>query len=230
VPKEFDHPWGPLIAMKIKGFTVVELVVACTLLLLLATVATTSTYNFIQSAANLKAQSNSIQKIMALHSALINAKMNLATDLAWQLSLEQSANPNGTPFPAESAIQTWNHLAANNDSQTLIGLLISPVFQGLPSLPLANPGRSYLPTSRIVQVVSGNPVTTTTVTVPITNITSLLRAYQLTDDGTPTGNPVATISVGTMLDPPSKANGFTTMRPTLPIIDWKSGTLQEIQY
>jgi type II secretory pathway pseudopilin PulG len=216
--------------MKTKGFTLVELVVACTLLLLLSTVSITTTYNFIEATANLKAQSNSIVNIMGLHSALINAKMNLATDLAWELSLEQSANPSSTPFPAESAIQTWNHSAASNDSKTLIGLLISPVFQGLPSLPLANPGGSYLPTSRVVQVVGGNPVTTTSVTVQITDITSLIRAYQLTDDGTPTGNPVATISVGTILDPPSQANGFTTTRPTLPIIDWKGGSLQEIQY
>ncbi|MBV8331087.1 MAG: hypothetical protein JOZ61_11560 [Verrucomicrobia bacterium] len=53
---------------------------------------------------------------------------------------------------------------------------------------------------------------------------TLLEAFQLTDDLTPTGNIVATITVGPMLD-------LTTgMRPTLPIVDWKSGTLQEIQF
>ena len=68
--------------MKTKGFTLVELVVACTLLLMLSTIATTSTFNFVQATANLKAQYNNIQNIMALHSALVQAKMNYATDLA----------------------------------------------------------------------------------------------------------------------------------------------------
>ena len=44
-----------------------------------------------------------------------------------------------------------------------------------------------------------NPVATY-VLVQITDIDSLLRAYQLTDDGTPTDNIVATIEVGPMLD------------------------------
>ena len=72
--------------MKNKGFTLVELVVACTLLLMLSTIATTSTYNFVQATANLKAQYNNIQNIMALHQALVQAKMNYATDLALESS------------------------------------------------------------------------------------------------------------------------------------------------
>ena len=72
--------------MKTKGFTLVELVVACTLLLMLSTIATTSTFNFVQATANLKAQYNNIQNIMALHSALVQAKMNYATDLALESS------------------------------------------------------------------------------------------------------------------------------------------------
>lgn len=114
--------------------------------------------------------------------------------------------------------------AQQNNSPLLIGRLISP---GLTGLPLANPGGSYLPTSRNVPVttyVNGNPVTTYVV-VQITDIDSLLKAYQLTDNGTPTGNIVATISVGPMLD-----LGPPVTRPTLPIIDFKSGTLQEIQF
>ena len=71
--------------------------------------------------------------------------------------------------------------------------------------------------------MNGNPVTTY-VLVQITDIDSLLRAYQLTDDGTPTGNVIATIEVGPMLDLSSQT------RPTLPTIDWKAGTVQEIQY
>jgi prepilin-type N-terminal cleavage/methylation domain-containing protein len=193
--------------MKSKGFTLVELVTACTLLLMLSTIATTSTYNFIQATANLKAQYNNIQSIMLLHSVLVQAKMNYATDLALS---------NNT-----SEVQHWNLLAQQNDSLDLIARLISPA----PST--ANPtGRSYLPTSRNVPVttsVNGNPVTTY-VMVQITDMDSLLRAYQLTDTGTPTGNIVATIAVGPMLDPTSG------MRPTLPIIDWKSGTPQEIEF
>jgi prepilin-type N-terminal cleavage/methylation domain-containing protein len=206
--------------MKTKGFTLIELVVACTLLLILSTVATTSTYNFVQRTANLKAQYMNKQNIMALHSVLVNAKMNYATDLA-----VVSSNPQ-----AETAIQNWNQLAQANDNQTLIGLLISPPPGFQPPLPLSNPSGSYLPTSRNVPVttnVNGNPVTTYVVK-QITDMDSLLQAYQLTDDGTPTGNIVATISVGTLLDIPP--NGGAITRPTLPIIDWESGTLQEIQF
>jgi len=200
--------------MKTKGFTLIELVVACTLLLILSTVATTSTYNFVQATANLKAQYMNKQNIMALHSVLVNAKMNYATDLA-----VVSSNPQ-----AETAIQNWNQLAQANDNQTLIGLLISPPPGFQPPLPLSKPSGSYLPTSRNVPVitnVNGNPVTTYVVK-QITDMTSLLQAYQLTDDGTPTGNIVATVSVGTLLDIPP--NGGSITRPTLPIID--CGTIQ----
>ena len=96
----------------------------------------------------------------------------------------------------------------------------------VPLAPL-NPGsRSYLPAFRNVPVttyINGNPMTNY-VLVPITDMESLIKAYQLTDDGTPTGNIVATVAVGPMLD---VASGT---RPTLPIIDWKSGTLQEVQF
>ena len=85
--------------MKTKGFTLIELVVACTLLLMLSTIATTSTFNFVQATGNLKAQYNNIQNIMLLHKALVQAKMNYATDLA--LASNEAA---------ETAIQHWNHL------------------------------------------------------------------------------------------------------------------------
>src|SRR3984957_18790786 len=107
-------------AMKNKGFTLIELVVACTLLLMLSTIATTSTYNFVQATANLKAQYNNIQNIMALHSALVQAKMNYATDLA----LESSNITEGAEAKAE--IQHWNLLAQQHDSADLILRLITP--------------------------------------------------------------------------------------------------------
>lgn len=213
-------------ALKTKGFTLIELVVACTLLIMLSTIATTSTYNFVQATTNLKAQYINIQNIMALHSVLANAKMNYATDLAFEIAQGTNASK------AQQAIQQWNISANQNNSPNLISWLINPSGTGSPSagLPLPlNPGStSYLPTSRNVPVttyINGNPVTTY-VLVQITDINSLLQAYQLTDNGTPTGNIVATISVGPMLDVWSGA--YT--RPTLPIIDWKSGTPQEIQF
>jgi len=193
--------------MKTKGFTLVELVVACTLLLMLSTIATTSTFNFVQATGNLKAQYNNIQNIMLLHKALVQAKMNYATDLALASN--------------EAEIQHWNLLAQQNDSLDLIARLINPASTA------TNPSaRSYLPTSRnvpVTTIINGNPVTNF-VMVQITDMDSLLKAYQLTDNGSPTGNIVATIAVGPMLDPTSG------MRPTLPIIDWKSGTPQEIQF
>jgi prepilin-type N-terminal cleavage/methylation domain-containing protein len=210
--------------MKNKGFTLVELVVACTLLLMLSTVATTSTFNFVQATANLKTQYNNIQNIMLLHKALVQAKMNYATDLALESTNANDAKAN----EAKAEIQHWNLLAQQNDSVDLILRLITPdpILTDLPLAPL-NPGsRSYLPTSRnvpVTTVVNGNPVTTY-VMVQITDMDSLLKAYQLTDNGAPTGNIVATIAVGAMQDLTSG------MRPTLPIIDWKSGTPQEIQF
>jgi prepilin-type N-terminal cleavage/methylation domain-containing protein len=192
-------------AMKNKGFTLIELVVACTLLLMLSTIATTSTYNFVQATANLKSQYNNIQNIMALHSALVQAKMNYATDLA----VESSSATEGGEAKAE--IDHWNLLAQELDSADLILRLITPdPLLPVPLAPLNPPSRSYLPTAR-----NG---------VQITDINSLLKAFQLTDNGTTTGSIVATIAVGPMLDLTSG------MRPTLPIIDWRSGTPQEIQF
>jgi type II secretory pathway pseudopilin PulG len=205
--------------MKTKqGFTLIELVVACTLLIMLSTIATTSTYNFVQATANLKAQYINIQNIMALHSVLANAKMNYATDLA--LESNQSE--------AQAEIQRWNLWAQENDNGGLIGRLISPDpnLTDLPLAPLNAGSRSYLPTSRNVPVttyINGNPVITY-VLVQITDINSLLKAFQLTDDGTPTGNIVATIGVGPMQE------GTPPTRPTLPIIDWKASTPQEIRF
>jgi prepilin-type N-terminal cleavage/methylation domain-containing protein len=211
--------------MKNKGFTLVELVVACTLLLMLSTIATTSTFNFVQATANLKAQYNNIQNIMALHSVLVHAKMNYATDLAIESS---NPNPSITAEAQNEIKNVWNLWAQQNNNWGLIARLINPD-PALPNLPLSplNPSsRSYLPASRNVPVttmINGNPVTTF-VMVQITDMDSLLKAYELTDNGSPTGNIVATVAVGPMQDLTSG------MRPTLPIIDWKSGTPQEIQF
>jgi hypothetical protein len=119
-------------------------------------------------------------------------------------------------------------LANQNQDPQLILRLINPD-PNLPDLPLKRltpNSRSYLPTSRTVQetiYVNGNPVQNT-VTTQITDLDSLLRAYLLTDNGSTTGNIVATVTVGTMLDVQNQ------VRPTLPIIDWRGGTLQEIVF
>jgi prepilin-type N-terminal cleavage/methylation domain-containing protein len=211
-------------AMRNKGFTLVELVVACTLLLMLSTIATTSTFNFVQATANLKAQYNNIQNIMALHSVLVQAKMNYASDLAIE-----SSNPDPTVAAAaqNEITHIWNLWAQQHNNWGLISRLITPGLPNLPLSPLTPGSRSYLPTSRNVPVttmIGGNPVTTF-VMVQITDMDSLLKAYQLTDNGAPSGNIVATVAVGPMLDVTPGG-----MRPTLPIIDWKSGTPQEIQF
>src|ERR1700733_8780243 len=114
----------PITAMKNKGFTLIELVVACTLLLMLSTIATTSTYNFVQATSNLKAQYINIQNIMALHSVLVQAKMNYATDLTSALAGAQAAlvtEPTNQielaiEAATEQAIANWNLLARENDN------------------------------------------------------------------------------------------------------------------
>jgi hypothetical protein len=133
--------------------------------------------------------------------------MHYATDLALE-----STNPSFAGEAKNEIQNVWNIWAQQNDNSGLIARLITPdpALTDLPLAPLNPPSRSYLPTSR-----NG---------VQITDMNTLLKAFQLTDNGTPTGNPVATISVGPMLDVTSG------MRPTLPIIDWRSGTPQEIQF
>src|SRR5580700_5505202 len=115
-------PFISIPAMKTKGFTLVELVVACTLLLMLSTIATTSTFNFVQATANLKSQYNNIQNIMLLHKALVQAKMNYATDLA----LESNTGVASNVDEAKDELQRWNTMAQQNDSIDLIARLINP--------------------------------------------------------------------------------------------------------
>jgi hypothetical protein len=61
-------------------------------LLILSTVSFSTADNFVSAAINLKSQRNGIQQIMYLHDDLLNAKLNLGTDLALELSLEKTAN------------------------------------------------------------------------------------------------------------------------------------------
>ena len=142
--------------MKTKGFTLVELVTACTLLLMLSTIATTSTFNFVQATANLKAQYNNIQSIMALHSVLVQAKMNYATDLA----LSSNTSEAEAESTALESFGTTKRQRGPHSSPNKPG----PDFNGSSACSSNPSSRSYLPTSRNVPVttnINGNPVTTT---------------------------------------------------------------------
>lgn len=217
--------FGPT-AMKTKGFTYIEIIVAMTLVVLLTSMATTSIYNVVHTLINIKNQNQNIQNIMAVHRAVAQAKMSYAADLAL---LSQPSNP--YQQQAQYAITQWNQLAGQNNNSELIALLIDPG-QSLPTLPLnpLTPGsRSYLPTSNTAKMIlkydktTGNPIINYQV-VPITDMDSLLRAFQLTVDMDPSKDILATITVGPML------NVTDGTHPTLPVVDWMSGTLQEIQF
>jgi hypothetical protein len=217
---------------KTNGFTFVELIVACTLLVILTSMATTSIYNVVHTLIDKNSQFLNVQYIMAVHRAVAQAKMNYATDLAKQLAAELAASPPPAPgdIPeAQKEITRWNNLASQHDDFHLIDRLINPdPALPIPLIPLTPGSRSYLPTYNTLRIMlkydNGNPVYQT-FTTPITDMDSLLRAFVLTDTGRPdTGIIIATVTVGPMLD-------LTTgMRPTLPVVDWKPGTLPEIQY
>jgi type II secretory pathway pseudopilin PulG len=164
--------------IKTKGFTLIELVVACTLLIMLSTIATTSTYNFVQSVISLKTQFQNVRNnIIPLYGLLTQAQMKYTTSLAFALA---SATDPSAQATIQQQISTWNSNIDQNLNPSLVTLLIS---------------NGLLPPARTVQVTTynnGNPVVST-VSVPITDMDSLLRAFQLTDDGTSTGTPVATM-------------------------------------
>jgi hypothetical protein len=94
---------------------------------------------------------------------------------------------------------------------------------------------SYLPPTNTVLVWrqdnNGNPVQNTE-SPPITDYESLLRAFLLTDNRTPDqtkkdGTPnaiVATLTLGRILDVANRIS------PSLPQIDWRRGTMQEILF
>jgi type II secretory pathway pseudopilin PulG len=216
---------------KTNGFTFVEVIVATTLVIILTSMATSTIYNVVHTLIDIKSQYLSIQYIVAVRTAVAQAKMNYATDLAIQLAAELAASPTSAPgsIPeAQQEITRWNNWASQHDDFHLIDRLINPD-PNLPNLPLnpRTPGnRSYLPPYNTVKVMTfynnGNPVYST-FTTAITDMDSLLKAFVLTNNGKPDGDIIATISVGPMLD-------LTTgTRPTLPTVDWKSGTLPEIQ-
>jgi len=90
-----------------KGFTLIELVVACTLLMILSTVATTTAENFVQSVKILK----TTNQVWTLKFMLTQAQLAYA-----------AATTN------QSAVTHWNTLVSSSDTVDLIPLL-APYFQ-----------------------------------------------------------------------------------------------------
>jgi prepilin-type N-terminal cleavage/methylation domain-containing protein len=104
--------------MKTKqGFTLIELVVACTLLMILSTVATTTADNFIYAVKQLQATNQTLTyktQVWSLKFTLAQAELAYANAIG-------AANDS-------TAISHWNTLVTENDSADLIPLLI-PYFQ-----------------------------------------------------------------------------------------------------
>lgn len=221
---------------KTNGFTLIELIVAMTLVAILTQMATTTAYNFIQSVNAYRGQFETLRDgINGLYATVSLAKMTYEADLALAVA-NGVASPNDTDAQAalgeaKTELKYWNDSANQNNPSALINVLLKPN-----SLIKKSPG-SYLPPFNTVLVWrnnNGNWVQDTE-TPPITNYDSLRRAFLLTDNRTPdqtrsdgSNNPIlATLTLGRILDVSNLANPIS---PTLPQIDWKRGTQQEILF
>jgi|SRR5271165_366257 len=107
--------------MKTKqGFTLIELVVACTILMILSTVATTTADNFIQAVKQLQATNQTLTyktQVWSLKFTLAQAQLAYANAIATGAATGVVNDP--------YAISHWNLLIQENDSTDLIPLLIS---------------------------------------------------------------------------------------------------------
>jgi len=112
--------------MKTKqGFTLIELVVACTLLLILSTVATTTADNFIQAVKQLQ----TTNQTLTYETQVWSLKFTLAqAELAYANAIGAASD--------SAAISHWNTLVQENDSADLIPLL-APYFQ-MPNPPITD--------------------------------------------------------------------------------------------
>src|ERR1700751_4423524 len=103
--------------MKTKqGFTLIELVVACTLLIMLSTIATTTTDNFIQAVKQLKATNQTLTyqtQVWSLKFTLAQAHLAYANAIA----TGAVSDPN--------AIMDWNILVDSKATDNLIQTLAS---------------------------------------------------------------------------------------------------------
>lgn len=102
-----------------KGFTLIELVVACTLLMILSTVATTSVDNLVQAFKSLSTTNQTLTN---------NNKVSTLKFMLAQAQLAYAA----APTTDQTAITHWNLLVQENASVDLIPL-IAPYFQ-IPSI------------------------------------------------------------------------------------------------
>jgi type II secretory pathway pseudopilin PulG len=99
--------------MKTKqGFTLIELVVACTLLIMLSTIATTTTENFIQTVGQLKATN----QVWSLKFTLAQAQLAYVNAIA-----------NGKVSDPNVAVTNWNNSVQANATDNLIQTL-APYF------------------------------------------------------------------------------------------------------
>ena len=97
-----------------KGFTLIELVVACTLLMILSTVATTTAENFVQSVKTLK----TVNQVWTLKFMLTQAQLAYAS----------------APTTDHNAVITWNNLVSSNDTADLIQKLANPNYFQIPAI------------------------------------------------------------------------------------------------
>jgi type II secretory pathway pseudopilin PulG len=103
----------PVPKMKKKqGFTLIELVVACTLLIMLSTLATTTADNFAQAVKQL----NVANKVWSLKFTLAQAQLAYVNALA-----------TGAPSNWSAAVASWNSSIGANEYDNLIQTL-SPYF------------------------------------------------------------------------------------------------------
>ena len=82
-----------------KGFTLIELVVACTLLIILSTIATTTADNFVQAVKSL----NYRNQVWTLKFMLTQAQLNYAASIT-----------------SRTVVTSWNTSVLSNDSSELI--------------------------------------------------------------------------------------------------------------
>jgi type II secretory pathway pseudopilin PulG len=197
---------------KKQGFTLIELVVACTLLIMLSTIATTTTDNFIQAVKLLKMTNQTLTyqtQVWSLKSTLAQAQLAYASELAKELASGGLTDPN--------AISNWNQ-SVNDQSandQSVRDRAIDSLIQTL---------ASYLHDS------SGNSIPN------ITTFAGLLRFEGMYDPNNAANNPIIQLNPLTTIPPPPTPPSIAPLRkaPTvsqqgnslyLPAVTWQGITL-----
>jgi type II secretory pathway pseudopilin PulG len=195
-----------------QGFTLIELVVACTLLIMLSTIATTTTDNFIQAVKQLKATNQMLTyqtQVWSLKFTLAQAQLAYANELAKEIVAGGLTDPN--------AISNWNQ-SVNDQSandQSVRDRANDSLIQTL---------ASYLRDS------SGNLMPN------ITTFASLLRVEGMYDPNNAVNNPIIQLNPLTTIPPPPTPPAIAPLpkAPTvsqqgnslyLPAVTWQGITL-----